>query len=72
MAAGVGAVLWSKSHYKAEQWAVVEKYCFECHNQDDRAGDRAFDGMSPDRIAADAETWERAIRKLRGGLMPPA
>ena len=28
--------------------------------------------MSPDRIAADAETWELAIRKLRGGLMPPA
>jgi hypothetical protein len=28
--------------------------------------------MSPDRIAEDAETWEAAIRKLRGGLMPPA
>jgi hypothetical protein len=28
--------------------------------------------MSSDRIAADAETWEAAIRKLRGGLMPPA
>ena len=51
---------------------MVEKYCFECHNRDDLAGDRAFDRMSPDRIAADAETWELAIRKLRGGLMPPA
>ena len=48
------------------------QYCFECHNRDDLAGDRAFDRMSPDRIAADAETWELAIRKLRGGLMPPA
>ena len=28
--------------------------------------------MSPDRIAAEAETWETAIQKLRGGLMPPA
>jgi len=36
------------------------------------AGGRAFDALSPDRIAADAETWELAIRKLRGGLMPPA
>ena len=71
-AAGVGAVLWSQSHSKAEQWAVVETYCFECHNRDDLAGDRAFDRMSPDRIAADAEVWEAAIRKLRGGLMPPA
>ena len=65
-------VLWSESHSKAEQWAVVETYCFECHNRDDMAGDRAFDRMSPDRIGADAEVWEAAIRKLRGGLMPPA
>jgi hypothetical protein len=36
------------------------------------AGGRAFDALSPDHIAADAETWEIAIRKLRGGLMPPA
>jgi hypothetical protein len=36
------------------------------------AGGRAFDRLSPDHIAADAETWELAIRKLRGGLMPPA
>ena len=28
--------------------------------------------MSPEHIAADAQTWEAAIRKLRGGLMPPA
>jgi hypothetical protein len=51
---------------------MVEQYCFECHNRDDWAGGRAFDVMSPDRIAAEAETWEAAIRKLRGGLMPPA
>jgi hypothetical protein len=27
--------------------------------------------MSPTQIAQNAETWEAAIRKLRGGLMPP-
>lgn len=55
-----------------EQWAVVEQYCFDCHNAQDFAGGQAFDSKSPDHIAADAETWEAAIRKLRGGLMPPA
>ncbi|HZF30050.1 MAG TPA: DUF1592 domain-containing protein [Gammaproteobacteria bacterium] len=60
------------AHDKETQWAVVKKYCFDCHNRDDLAGNRAFDKMSPDRIAADAETWERAVRKLRSGLMPPA
>ncbi len=27
--------------------------------------------MTADNIPADAETWEKAIRKLRGRLMPP-
>jgi hypothetical protein len=72
-AAGGGALFWLHSGPSgASQWAVVERYCIECHNEDDLAGDRAFDRLSPDRIAADAETWEAAIRKLRGGLMPPA
>ena len=71
-AAGAGAYWWTQSHTKQEQWAVVQKYCFECHNQDDLAGGRAFDRLSPDHIAADAEAWELAIRKVRGGLMPPA
>jgi hypothetical protein len=72
VAAGVGAVVYTQQHSAAEQWAVVERYCFDCHNRDDRAGDRAFDTMSPEEIAANAETWEFAIRKLRSGLMPPA
>ena len=54
-----------------QQWTMIEQYCFDCHNRQDFAGGRAFDVMSPDRIAEEAETWEAAIRKLRGGLMPP-
>ncbi|HEX5047084.1 MAG TPA: DUF1592 domain-containing protein [Gammaproteobacteria bacterium] len=71
-AAGVGYVTYTHSHTKDAQWGVIKKYCFDCHNKDDMAGNRAFDKMSPDNIAVDAETWERAIRKLRSGLMPPA
>ena len=52
-------------------WGVIQQYCVGCHNSKAKAGGRAFDAMSPDNIAQDAETWEAAIRKLRGGLMPP-
>jgi hypothetical protein len=65
-------VVYRQQHSAEENWAVIAGYCFDCHNRDDRAGDRAFDTMSPDEIAANAETWELAIRKLRSGLMPPA
>ncbi len=34
-------------------------------------GGLALDALSPNNIADDAKTWETAIRKLRGGLMPP-
>jgi hypothetical protein len=53
------------------EWQVVEQYCFECHNSEDWAGKIAFDLMTADDIAAEPKTFEAAIRKLRGGLMPP-
>src|SRR5262245_25798603 len=52
-------------------WGVIQGYCFGCHNSKARVAGLAFDSMSPDRISQDAKTWEAAIRKLRGGLMPP-
>jgi hypothetical protein len=71
-AGGAAFYVWNDAHNAEQQWAVVEKYCFECHNQDDLAGGKAFDRLAADNVPADAETWELAIRKLRGGLMPPA
>jgi hypothetical protein len=54
-----------------EHWPFLDKYCVDCHNKIDLTADIAFDSMSPGAIADDAETWERAVRQLRGGLMPP-
>ena len=55
----------------AQHWGVIETYCVECHNFSDWAGEVAFDTMSPDAVPQDAAVWEQAVRKLRGGLMPP-
>src|SRR5690554_625597 len=52
-------------------WQTIDRYCTECHNEIEFAGDLAFDRMGPDRIAENAERLELAVRKLRGGLMPP-
>jgi hypothetical protein len=54
-----------------KHWGVLGKYCTECHNTTDWAGGIAFDALSSEDIASDAETWEKAIRKLRTGMMPP-
>ncbi len=54
-----------------EQWQLLNEYCTDCHNLDDYSGGLAFDLMDHDAIQADAEVWEKVVRKLRGGLMPP-
>jgi hypothetical protein len=55
----------------SSHWKLLSDSCEKCHNTTDWAGGVAFDTMTPDTIADDAETWEKAVRKLRGRLMPP-
>jgi hypothetical protein len=53
------------------QWSLVQSYCTECHNAAEFAGGVVFDGLTPPSVAGHAETFEAAVRKLRGRLMPP-
>ena len=51
--------------------ALVDTYCVGCHNTRTKVGGLALDTVDLSRPAEHAEVWEKAIRKLRGGLMPP-
>ena len=51
--------------------ALVQKYCVTCHNTRAKASGLSLDGMSPSDAGAHAELWEKVVRKLRGGMMPP-
>ncbi|HEX7079424.1 MAG TPA: DUF1592 domain-containing protein [Gammaproteobacteria bacterium] len=53
------------------QWAMLDRYCTDCHNPVDRAGEVVFEGLTPASVPAHAATFEAAVRKLRGRLMPP-
>ena len=53
--------------YRAE----LRQYCGDCHNLDDYAGGLDLDGILDAPIAEHAADWERAIRRLRAGVMPP-
>lgn len=55
----------------ATPWDALSARCEKCHNSVDWAGGIAFDTLSATDVASDAETWEKAVRKLRGRLMPP-
>jgi mono/diheme cytochrome c family protein len=51
--------------------ALVNRYCATCHNSKLKTANLAFDTIDLAHPEKDALTWERAIRKLRGGMMPP-
>ena len=54
----------------AAHWDTL-KYCKECHNDAERAGNLTFQGLRPEDVAAKPATFEKVVRKLRGDLMPP-
>ena len=51
--------------------AMLNTYCVGCHNARLRTGGVMFDTLDIKHPGADAEIWEKALRKLRGRLMPP-
>src|SRR6266850_3365155 len=62
----------------AAQDAVVTQYCSTCHSDTAKAAgmDSArkidFDALDIAHVSRDAEKWERIVRKLRAGMMPPS
>ncbi len=54
-----------------ENWQLVDTYCTECHNNDDWFGQLAFELVDRENVDADVELWEKVIRKMRSGMMPP-
>jgi hypothetical protein len=55
----------------SRQRAVIAEYCTTCHNGRLRTAGLALDGMDVSKIADHADQWEKVVRKLRAGTMPP-
>jgi hypothetical protein len=51
--------------------AFLKQYCISCHNTRVKSGNLALDGLDPSAVEGHAEVWEKVVRKLRTGMMPP-
>jgi mono/diheme cytochrome c family protein len=51
--------------------ALLATYCFSCHSTRAKIGGLVLDSLDLQAPADDARVWEKALRKLRGHLMPP-
>ena len=56
----------------SEHQALIDQYCVTCHNQRSKTANLMLDQLELTRVGQDAEVWERVVRKLRAGMMPPA
>jgi uncharacterized protein DUF1588/uncharacterized protein DUF1592/uncharacterized protein DUF1595/uncharacterized protein DUF1585/uncharacterized protein DUF1587 len=54
------------------QKALIDQYCMGCHSDRVKSGGLALSQLNLDSVDQSAEIAEKVIRKLRGGLMPPA
>src|SRR6185295_9224230 len=51
--------------------AAVTKYCATCHSARLQTAGLVLDQEAIDHVAANAERWEKVIRKLEARSMPP-
>ena len=52
--------------------AFVKQYCVTCHNDRMKAGTLTLATLDVNAVADHAEVWEKVVRKLRTGMMPPS
>jgi mono/diheme cytochrome c family protein len=52
--------------------ATIDRYCATCHNPRVKSGGLVLDALPVANAAHDPQTWEKVIRKLRTGMMPPS
>src|SRR5687767_10759487 len=51
--------------------ALLDRYCVSCHNDRLKTQNLSLEGLDLAKVADHAEVWEKVIRKMRAGVMPP-
>ena len=51
--------------------ALLDEYCVTCHNERRMTAGLSLDQLDLEDVGRNAQIWEKVVRKLRGGSMPP-
>src|SRR5436305_591905 len=52
--------------------AALDKYCVTCHNQRAKVANLTLDALDLSNVGDHTDVWEKVVRKIRTGAMPPA
>jgi hypothetical protein len=55
-----------------DQQGLLTRYCYTCHNEKLKTGGLELDKLDLQHVGTNAEAWEKVVRKIRAGMMPPA
>ncbi len=50
---------------------LLDRYCVSCHNRQLKTAGVEFDHLDLTRVGDDVAAWEKVVRQLRTGVMPP-
>ena len=68
---GTSAALAPTRASVAAQRALLDQYCVTCHNDKTKRANLTLEKLDLTTVGDHAELWEKVIRKLRAGVMPP-
>ena len=51
---------------------LLTQYCITCHNDRLKTAGLALDTLDFEHVGADAAVWEKVVRKIKTGMMPPS
>ena len=51
--------------------AAINQYCVTCHSERVKAGGLSLESADLARVGENPQLWERVVRKMRAGVMPP-
>jgi hypothetical protein len=60
------------SQNQAPERALINQYCLGCHNEKTKTAELMLDKLDIERPGDNAEKWEKVVRKVRAGMMPPS
>jgi mono/diheme cytochrome c family protein len=53
------------------QRAVLDRYCVTCHSARAKSGGLVLEKVDLSDVGAHGDMWEKVVRKVRAGMMPP-
>ena len=54
------------------QSALIDQYCVACHNEKLKTAGVSLQGLDNAKVGENAAVWEKVLRKVHAGQMPPA